>query len=178
MSNAHIRGGAKTFCSIGRASCSVAQFGCGKSQLEGLGELGFQISDLRLEISDLRFEISGLRTQIRNSRSETPPRFSRAVAGTGLRVGRGVAGARVRGIVRRPGLTLCLQSGEQLAVERVYPLLMLLAALAILVRSSRLVVQVPLVGDVGVLQAVGPAADLAGDGFAARFEIWDFKSRK
>ena len=39
---------------------------------------------------------------------------------------------------------------------------MLLAALTILVRSAGLVVQVPLAGDAGILQAVGPAADLAG----------------
>jgi hypothetical protein len=45
------------------------------------------------------------------------------------------------------------------------------AALTIFVRSAGLVVQVPLAGDVGILRAVGPAADLAGDGFAAGFEI-------
>ena len=104
------------------------------------------------------------------------PRASRAVSGRGIRAGRGVAiVGRVVRVASLPGLALRLESRQKLLIERVHALLMLLAALTILVRSAGLVVQVPLPGDVGILQAVGPAADLAGDGFATGFEICDLR---
>jgi hypothetical protein len=85
----------------------------------------------------------------------------RIFAGTGV-------GGRIGGL---PGLTLGFEPGTQLVVERLHPLQECLASLSILVRPARLIVQVPLARNLGVLQAIGPASDLPRDGFAAGFEI-------
>ena len=44
-------------------------------------------------------------------------------------------------------------------------------ALLLFIDFSRLVGQVPMTFDLGILQAIGPSAELTRDGFRLRFEI-------
>jgi hypothetical protein len=77
-------------------------------------------------------------------------------------------GGRIAGL---PGLALRFEPGAQFLVERLHPLQKCLSALSILVRPAGLIVQVPLAGNLGVLQTIRPASDLPRDGFSTGFEI-------
>ena len=70
-------------------------------------------------------------------------------------------------------LTLGFESGEQFLVERIHPLPIRFTSLTILVRLARSVVQVPLTGNLRVLQAVGPAAELPRNGLATGLQSGD-----